>query len=504
MEKYEFDDLILGKLQLLNDNDFDWITFQTDCNVNHSFQKKECLQIPNVIHFVFGLQEQTEEFMFCYYLAIVSANEINSPDEIYLHYHYPIYGEWWDKLKEDVPKLKLNRIYVPTHIGKKKILKTAHKADKARMDILWEMGGIYMDIDTITIRPYHHLLNNDVVLGKQFSLRYRTSIKDDKPIVYKEACIGGICNAIMMTKPRSEFFKIWMDKYEEAFEPTKWEEASIFLPYELSIDYPELVTVVEPDVFFMPTCFETEKIFVTPCHHIPPNLLTLHLTETFGMKYIEKINGWKWGDENRHTMYAKFMKLFEKEYNNKKPLVDVKTNMKLWCIVSNNCYGTNYYKKHNRVYDTPFIGMFIYSPDYIKLLENFQYYMTIQIKPLSNNLSKYAPKSTYPIGIIAGEIEIHFIHEHNIHVALEKWERRKSRMPNNMNKYIFKLCDRDGFSKEIGDRFCSLPYKHKLLFLCKQNHEHFNEQQYMNTKVFKIPSDETPDGFKLESQYSIQ
>jgi uncharacterized protein (DUF1919 family) len=502
MEKYEFNDLNNGELQMMKDHDFDWTSFQSNYQQTDTIShKNNPSQIPNIVHFVFGLQEQTEEFLFCYYLAIVSANAINSPDELYLHYHFPIYGKWWDKLREDVPNLKLHRIYVPTHIGTKKILKTAHKADKARMDILWEKGGIYMDIDTISIRPYHHLLRNDVVLGKQFSLRYRRYIKDDKPAVHKEAYIGGICNAIMMTKPRAAFFKLWLDKYEEAFEPTKWEEASIFLPYELSIDYPEMVTVVEPDVFFMPTCFETDKIFETPCDDIPPNLLTLHLTETFGMKYIEKIKGWEWGDKNRHTMYAKFMKLFEKEYNKKQITRKPK---KKWCIVSNNCYGTNYYRKNKREYDTPFVGMFIHSPDYIKLLDNFEYYMSIQVKPLANNLSKYSPNSTYPIGVIDSEIEIHFIHDNTINNAIEKWERRKLRMPKNINKCIFKLCDRDGFTKDIGQRFCSLPYKHKILFVCRKNHENFNEEyEHGNTKVFKIPFDETPDGVQLESNYSI-
>ena len=298
----------LQKFELLKDDHFDWINF-----LNKEDNEKN--SIPNIIHFVFGLQEQTEEFLFCYYLAIVSAYKINSPDCIYFYFHYSIYGKWFDKLKEDVPNILFVKIDIPTHIGKKRILKTAHKADKARMDILWEKGGIYMDIDTISIRPYKYLLQNEVVLGKQFSLRYRRYIKDGQFLVHKEAYIGGICNAIMMTKPHSEFFKIWMDRYEEAFEPTKWEEASIFLPYELSIDYPNLVTVVEPDVFFMPTFFETENMFETPCYNIPSNLVTLHLTETFGMKYMQNIKDWTWAEQNKHTMYAMFMRLFIKEYS---------------------------------------------------------------------------------------------------------------------------------------------------------------------------------------------
>ena len=35
------------------------------------------------------------------------------------------------------------------------------------MELLYNQGGIYMDIDTISVRPYHHLLEHQCVLGYQ-------------------------------------------------------------------------------------------------------------------------------------------------------------------------------------------------------------------------------------------------------------------------------------------------------------------------------------------------
>jgi hypothetical protein len=304
-----------GKLVDLHDSHFDWKQFTHITNGTNPEIKYIPNIIPNIIHFIFGLKEQDEEFLFCYYLAIYSAYKVNNPDTIYFYHHYPIYGKWWDQLKKEVPILTIEKVDIPTHIGEKKIFKVAHMADKLRMDMLWKYGGVYMDIDTISIRPYKDMLKHDVVLGKQFSLRYRRYMKDNEPIVKAEAHIGGICNAVMLTKCKSDFFKIWMEKYEEAFDPTKWEEASIWLPYELSKDYPDLLTVVEPDVFFMPTYFETHKIFEELCNSIPRNLITLHLSETFGIKYIQQIQGWEWCIENKGTMYAKIMQLF---YTNNK------------------------------------------------------------------------------------------------------------------------------------------------------------------------------------------
>ena len=48
-----------------------------------------------------------------------------------------------------------------------------------------------------------------------------------------------------------------------------------------------------------------------------------------------------------------------------------KSNTKQICIITNNCYGTKYYHKNKLQYNTPFIGIFLYSDCYIKLLENY-------------------------------------------------------------------------------------------------------------------------------------
>ena len=75
-------------------------------------------KIPNIIHFVFGLEKQKEEFLFPYYLAIYSAKIINNPNKIYFHYHYEPSGKWWNEAKKLVV---LNKVDIPTHFGRKKI-----------------------------------------------------------------------------------------------------------------------------------------------------------------------------------------------------------------------------------------------------------------------------------------------------------------------------------------------------------------------------------------------
>ena len=56
--------------------------------------------IPNICHFVFGFKEQTEEFLFCFYIAIYSAYIINNPDKIFFYYHNEPFGKWWKETKK--------------------------------------------------------------------------------------------------------------------------------------------------------------------------------------------------------------------------------------------------------------------------------------------------------------------------------------------------------------------------------------------------------------------
>ena len=105
------------------------------------------------------------------------------------------------------------------------------------------------------------------------------------------------------------FFKIWMDEYEKHFVSDGWNEASVKLPKILYNKYPDKVTLMDEDVFFLPTYTESHKIFEIP-YEIPKNLITLHLWETYSLKYLKNINDWKWSHTNKHTLYGKILLKF--------------------------------------------------------------------------------------------------------------------------------------------------------------------------------------------------
>lgn len=165
---------------------------------------------------------------------------------------------------------------------------------------------------------------------------------------------------------------------------------------------------------------------------------------------------------------------------------------KEFVIISNNCWGAELYKRLGVEYNTPFVGLFIFGPDYLKLLENLDYFLKCELT--FKNESKWVDHSlNYPIGLL-DDIEIHFMHYKDEKEAWHKWGRRLDRMNKitDKNKYFFKICDRDFVDSDILKKFHDLPYKNKISFgISKLNlQNHFKIKENENNKT-------VPDGITL-------
>lgn len=119
-------------------------------------------------------------------------------------------------------------------------------------------------------------------------------------------------------------------------------------------------------------------------------------------------------------------------------------------------------------YNSPFIGLFFFAPDYIKLLQHIE----LVYKPfsfLNRKESKYINRlesKKYPIGYWAEyDIEIHFLHYRSEEECIEKWNRRLQRL--NFDNLIVKFCDRDMCSESLIKTFEKLPYTNKVCFTSK-------------------------------------
>ena len=139
---------------------------------------------------------------------------------------------------------------------------------------------------------------------------------------------------------------------------------------------------------------------------------------------------------------------------------------KNFCIISNNCWGNKLYEITNREYNTPFVGLFLQSGDYIRFIKNIEHNINIEIN--ESHFHKFS--KVYPIADIEGCV-IHFLHYKDESEAIEKWNRRRVRLlsyikDNGVNSLIFKLCDtyceKDEVKKEAD--FNALNFERKIYF----------------------------------------
>ena len=93
---------------------------------------------------------------------------------------------------------------------------------------------------------------------------------------------------------------------EDEFKEDGWGEASIRLPGKINRSYPYLAYVLSEKTFFRPYASEGEKIF-SESININDELITLHLWESYTMKYMENIKDFEWIKQNKDTLYSKIV-----------------------------------------------------------------------------------------------------------------------------------------------------------------------------------------------------
>ena len=231
--------------------------------------------IPNVIHFVFGLDPSFGGRPFCmaHYLAIRSAYEINDPVAINFHCHYEPDTYWWERAKSYV---QLRELKVPESIFDNPLVSYAHKADVIRLRTLLAEGGIYLDIDTICLKPLTPLLTYSCVLGQQ---------------VAPDGKNEGLCNAVILAEPQAPFLKEWYESYR-SFRGTIhgepfWDEHSVQIPEILArrSDLRDNIHIEPASSFFKPHWTEISLLFEEKIEY--PDAYCYHLWESLSYgKYL--------------------------------------------------------------------------------------------------------------------------------------------------------------------------------------------------------------------------
>jgi glycosyltransferase involved in cell wall biosynthesis len=356
-------------------------------NLIHEINNKtENNQIPNIIHYIYGLKEpnnnqnnnENNDFNFVYFISIYSNYVINKPKVIFFHYQYEPTGFWWNQAKK---YLTLNYINTTNlYWGNKKIIKYAHKADKIRLEILYKYGGIYMDIDTINVKSYYELLKYDLVMGIQ-------EFQNNMAL---------LCNALIFAKKESLFIKKWMESYEKKFDPQGWCEASVHLPYKIYLEHKDEydfsnILFLPESSFYTPSYKNVDKIFENNIYldnnidekkQMSKDLITLHYWNTFSEKYYHLINDFRYKSNTYYGYLLNNIKLLkeQKYYTDKYTFYD---NISINSYINSSIHKLN---SKSNIYYTVSVILNDYSINALYSLLNQEYneYFIMEIIIVNN------------------------------------------------------------------------------------------------------------------------
>jgi uncharacterized protein (DUF1919 family) len=137
-------------------------------------------------------------------------------------------------------------------------------------------------------------------------------------------------------------------------------------------------------------------------------------------------------------------------------------------VVCANCWGSEIYRHVGIPYRTPFVGMIIEAPCYLRMLRDLPAYLSAPFEWTGD--SKYphikarmdgGTLERYPIGVLRGDVEVHFIHYATAAEAEEKWVKRAQRV--NWDNLLVSLVEYGAAEAQAAPEYDALPYERKLL-----------------------------------------
>lgn len=257
------------------------------------------LKIPNIFHFI---NIGPRHFNLMHFLSIISAYELNRPDKIYVYCTQKQYNEiFWDILDGIVTFEFIDDM--PEYKGVK-LNSYQYKADVIRMEKLIERGGVYMDLDILSLKPVTSFFNKNIVVGGESHGNNAGNSLDS---------VGSVANGVLISEPNNPFLKEWLERIPHNIIGKPWAYHAVNLPKNILAEGNHKIHLEPTDSFF-PFCFRKHYIFKDDMKdHITnlTNSYTIHLWETIWHdEYISKLSV-KYFNEHDNIltwMFGKYLK----------------------------------------------------------------------------------------------------------------------------------------------------------------------------------------------------
>ncbi|XP_014253272.1 lactosylceramide 4-alpha-galactosyltransferase-like [Cimex lectularius] len=161
--------------------------------------------VPNIVHYVIFKNSSLD---FITFLSITSVIKNHAPELILIHTNATTAvcaGRYW-KLVQNLAvyfhvEIRPTFYDVPTHVYGQRLSSVYHASDVARLDILYKFGGIYLDTDSVVLKPLNEFFD------------YETTL----------ACPENdyVGNQVIVAAKGSKFIHLWLQSYKQ-YQPTKW------------------------------------------------------------------------------------------------------------------------------------------------------------------------------------------------------------------------------------------------------------------------------------------
>lgn len=230
--------------------------------------------VPDIVHFIWFNEDHNKprQMHFLHYISIFSAHKIQKPLSIMLHCNSMPRGQWWQRLRREVP-MNIVHLEPPEFIYGQKLKHMYHQADVARYETLLKYGGIYLDYDVIVLNSMDPLRLYETTLGKELPAKF----------------IAGIIAAA----PNARFLKLWRESYKDKYRPDEWDYNSASAAYALYKKYPELLHV-EPYKLTTPDYLDRADLLNNVVYW--EDLYVIHVMghelnwDKFNPEYIKNVN----------------------------------------------------------------------------------------------------------------------------------------------------------------------------------------------------------------------
>lgn len=250
--------------------------------------------IPKILHFIWLTPPEGNEFKLHHQIAVKAAHAHNKDYKILFHCDKEPESTFF---KEVRPLMEIVHVEIPHSIFGNPIKYTTNKADLVKFNIMLEYGGIYLDLDIITLRSFDPYLDNNVCMGLELSPKmnlrqvfYFLRTFQFDILKYKFRMPTGLCAGFIMGSKGSDFFRDWIEGYRN-FDMEKWAYFAVKLPYQISQSGKHQVKILDPYITHFPSCHDDDLKLIFEKKIDIPNKLFLHYWESRSKaKYLSKLS----------------------------------------------------------------------------------------------------------------------------------------------------------------------------------------------------------------------